>query len=233
MLEHVGTWIRHKKRVAAARKVRTSYIMGRCTDWQDMMQRLKLVLEKEAAPCAWCWNQRFVDDTMMTPLNWIPSPFQSPIPVFQEVSRRDFWGNTYLISGVPISSLDHSSGCPWVWLARYDQSGLEALIFAAEGDMRNALNGAQLGTQGDDQLSGHRVVANRAAEKRGPHWCRNVNSSSVWVLQFCWVLQFGFYNSTILQMLRGVNFSTVPITGLMRIHFWSVRWPIHPRWWVI
>lgn len=27
--------------------------------------------------------------------------------------------------------------------AKYDQSGLEALIFAAEGDMRNALNGAQ------------------------------------------------------------------------------------------
>ena len=28
-------------------------------------------------------------------------------------------------------------------LQRYDQSGLEALAFAAEGDMRNALNGAQ------------------------------------------------------------------------------------------
>ena len=27
--------------------------------------------------------------------------------------------------------------------APYDQGGLEALIFAAEGDMRNALNGAQ------------------------------------------------------------------------------------------
>ena len=26
---------------------------------------------------------------------------------------------------------------------RYDQSGLEALAFSAEGDMRNALNGAQ------------------------------------------------------------------------------------------
>ena len=36
---------------------------------------------------------------------------------------------------------------------RYEQSGLEALAFAAEGDMRNALNGAQCGPQHGGCLS--------------------------------------------------------------------------------
>ena len=64
------------------------------------MQRLKLVLEKEGAPCA-----------------------------------------TELLD----TSLDSRCTRCVDALMRYDQSGLEALIFAAEGDMRNALNGSQLG----------------------------------------------------------------------------------------
>ena len=50
-------------------------------------------------------------------------------------------------------------------LMRYDQSGLEALIFAAEGDMRNALNGSQLGRPGSFQRSMTNNQTNHLAKK--------------------------------------------------------------------
>lgn len=50
-------------------------------------------------------------------------------------------------------------------LMRYDQSGLEALIFAAEGDMRNALNGSQLGRPGSFQRSKSNNQTNHLAKK--------------------------------------------------------------------
>ena len=101
---------------------------------QDMMQRLKLVLEKEGAPC--------------------------PTTELLQISldSKLFLPNIKFIGGLsPARRIDA--------LMRYDQSGLEALIFAAEGDMRNALNGSQLGRPGSFQRSMTNHQTNHLAKK--------------------------------------------------------------------
>jgi hypothetical protein len=172
-----------------------------------MMQRLKLVLEKETAPCAWKhvgWNHQF-SDTHLTPLNGIPSPrvprwskmYLAQI-FWEPLISIDFWSLSISLAGSQ-QNLPGTISRVWKlwflllrvtwetrWMAR--SCGPKEMIF-------------KLDVLGSDQ--------------RG-------TSSSVWVLQFrsrCsefWIQQFPWP-----AFVADAN----PF-------FQSVRGPIHPRWWV-